>query len=148
MIQPSTDAIVQEIDYPHPIERVWEALTDPSAVSEWLMKADGLKAEAGSKFTLTMEGGEGWSGVVECQVLEADEPSHLRYTWVSPPAPDLTVNFNLEPRGDGTHLRLELTGFDAGDPSQTQFRTGADYGWSKKFLPELGTLLEKRAARA
>jgi uncharacterized protein YndB with AHSA1/START domain len=150
MIQPSTDAIVQEIDYPHPIELVWEALTNNDAVSEWLMKAEGLKPEVGSKFTLTYDDGQGgYGGTVECEVLAVDKPKRLSYTWNSPPTLFTTLTINLESTDGGTHLRLEQTGFESGGEGAEQFRTGADWGWGKKFLPDtLAKYLDKLAARA
>ena len=149
MIQPSTDAIVQEIDYPHPIELVWEAITDQDAVSEWLMKADGLKPEVGAKFTLSEDYGEQGSITVECEVLEAEKPNRLVYTWNTPPELYTTLAINLDATDEGTHVRLEQTGFETGGERAGQYRTGADWGWGKKFLPDsLPKVLEKLAARA
>ena len=40
MIQASRDAIVHEVEYPHPIDAVWTAITDGEAISQWLMSVD------------------------------------------------------------------------------------------------------------
>ena len=53
-----------------------------------------------------------WRGIVECEVLEADEPKLLRYSWADPGGGEVTeVAYRLEPRGDGTRFTYEHTGF-------------------------------------
>ena len=52
MIESSSDAVVQEVEYAHPIDVVWTALTTDDAISQWLMPARGFKAEVGAKFTM------------------------------------------------------------------------------------------------
>jgi uncharacterized protein YndB with AHSA1/START domain len=42
--------IEHEETYPHPPERVWQALTDPAELGVWLMPT-GFAALAGHKFT-------------------------------------------------------------------------------------------------
>jgi uncharacterized protein YndB with AHSA1/START domain len=139
MIEASTDAVVHEAEYPHPIDRVWKALTDREVVSGWLMQTD-IEPEVGRKFTFTdPNAGEQWSGIVECEVLEADEPKRLSYSWNG--GFPTTVTFTLESTADGgTRVRVEQTGFDAAGDFGTQARQGADYFWGKKTLP--GTLPE------
>lgn len=36
-------------DYPYPIEEVWESLTDPDALREWLMENDFRPVEGDRK---------------------------------------------------------------------------------------------------
>lgn len=133
MQQESTDAVVHEVEYPHPIEAVWRAIAEREAISEWLMKTD-FEPRVGKRFTLTDPDAQGWSGVVECEVLEIEEPRRLSYTWTYGTALATTVTFSLEPAGGGTRLRLEQTGFAAAGEQGQHFRKGADYGWSQKFL--------------
>jgi uncharacterized protein YndB with AHSA1/START domain len=137
MIEASTNAVVHETDYPHPIELVWKAITDSSVMSEWLMAND-FAPQVGHKFKLTDPNAEGWSGVVECEVLELNEPNRLSYTWNG--GFPTTVNFILTPTDSGTHVRVEQVGFEsAGDFGQPAWK-GADYFWGQKTLP--GTLRE------
>jgi uncharacterized protein YndB with AHSA1/START domain len=141
----STDAVIHEVEYPHPIATVWRAIAEREAISEWLMQTD-FEPQVGKKFTFTdpdaqglhQAGGQGWSGVVECEVLEVDKPRRLSYTWNYGTDLVTTVTFNLEPAGGGTRLRLEQTGFDPASEQSQYFRKGADYGWGQKFLK--GTL--------
>lgn len=55
----------------------------------------------------------GWNGIVDCEVLEVDEPSLLRYSWVGGDGGgDVTeVAYRLEPRPGGTRFSYEHTGF-------------------------------------
>lgn len=145
MTKPFNDAIVQEFEYPHPIEAVWAAITDADAISQWLMVTDGFKPEVGAKFTLSQPGAA-W-GNVEGEVLEVDEPNHIRYTWTNGPGFNTTVTLSLERTNGGTLLRLQHAGFDRVEGKE-QFRGGAEWGW-KLFLGEkLPAVLDQIAARA
>jgi uncharacterized protein YndB with AHSA1/START domain len=54
----------------------------------------------------------GWRGIVDCEVLEAEEPYLLRYSWVGDENGKATyVTYRLEPRADGTLFIYEHTGF-------------------------------------
>jgi uncharacterized protein YndB with AHSA1/START domain len=57
----------------------------------------------------------GWNGIVNCEVIEASEPTLLRYTWTDDAGGDTTVvTYSLEPVGDGTRFTYEHTGFITG----------------------------------
>ena len=66
MVQASTDAIVQEVEYPHPIDLVWEALTDRDAIAEWAFVegavVEGFRPEVGARYSFVDPDAEGWSG--------------------------------------------------------------------------------------
>lgn len=99
-----------ELTYPHPPEKVWSALTDPQAIAQWLMNND-FEARVGHRFQFKVEPPpRGWSGVVDCEVLEVERPRRLVYTWCSGKL-RTTVCWNLEPVAGGTRLRLEHSGF-------------------------------------
>ena len=140
MTQVSTDAIAHEVDYPHPIDLVWKALTDADAITEWLMVVDGFKPEVGTKFTLSdpRAQGQGWSGKIDCEVLEVQEPTRFRYSWNSTDIPGFstTVTYTLENADGGTKLRMEQSGFDNITEGKERFLAGADFGWGQKFLRE------------
>lgn len=100
-----------EVVYPASPERVWRALTDPQALAEWLMPND-FVPEVGHKFQFRARPRWGWRGIVDCVVLEVDEPRRLSYSWQGDEkqAPT-TVTWILQPTAEGTRLRLEHTGF-------------------------------------
>ncbi|MGZ9811382.1 SRPBCC family protein [Pseudoroseicyclus sp. H15] len=116
---PQPKSVVVERELPHPPEKVWRALTTPHFIEEWLMKND-FAAEPGHKFQMSGE----W-GAVDCEVLEAEAPSHLSYSW-NAFGLESTVSWTLTPTPGGTLLRMEQAGFREG---QGQFYSGAKASW-------------------
>ena len=57
--------------FPHPAEKVWECLTTPELLSQWLMKND-FKPVVGHKFNFFTKPipKMGFDGIVYCEVIE------------------------------------------------------------------------------
>ena len=53
----------------------------------------------------------GWRGVIDCEVLEAREPSVLRYSWVADGGDMLQLTYRLEPHNGVTRFTFDQTGF-------------------------------------
>jgi uncharacterized protein YndB with AHSA1/START domain len=99
-------------DYPHPPVKVWRALTTPALMALWMMRPEGFAPVVGTRFKLVAKPQPGWRGFVECEVLEAREPSLLRYSWVGDDNGKSTeVSYTLEPSAGGTRLTFEHAGF-------------------------------------
>ena len=104
-------------DYPQPPEKVWRALTDPALIPLWTSTGAGGRPEgfvpvAGTKFRFVAKPKPGWNGIVDCEVLEVDEPRLLRYSWVDGDGGEVTlVAYRLEPHAGGTRFTYEHTGF-------------------------------------
>jgi uncharacterized protein YndB with AHSA1/START domain len=105
-------------DYPQPPETVWRALTDPALIPLWTSTGAGGRPEgfapvAGKKFRFVAKPKPGWNGIVDCEVLEADEPRLLRYSWTDGNGGGnvTQVAYRLESRGGGTRFTYEHTGF-------------------------------------
>ena len=101
-------------DYPHPPAKVWRALTEPELIARWGMRPEGFSTSVGTRFKLVGEPNKHWRGFVECEMLEASEPTRLRYSWVGDDGPEAVttyVTFTLEPRSSGTRLTFEHAGF-------------------------------------
>ena len=104
-------------DYPHPPAKVWRAMTDPALIPLWTATGAGGRPEGftpvvGTKFRFVARPKPGWGGVVYCEVLEADAPSLLRYSWAGEEGGDVTeVAYRLEPHAGGTRFSYEHTGF-------------------------------------
>lgn len=100
--------------YPHPPELVWEALTDPELIGQWLMRTDFAPVK-GHRFQLRTDPAPGFDGIVECQVLDIDPPRRMRWSWRGGPI-DTEVAFTLTPVAvgsiEGTRLEVEHTGFE------------------------------------
>ena len=98
-----------EVTYPHPPERVWQALTNADALSQWLMPND-FRAIVGHKFQFRTKPAPGFDGIVQCVVLEVSPVSRLVYSWTGGGI-DTQVAWTLTKTATGTHLRLDHTGF-------------------------------------
>src|SRR6266700_2873418 len=103
----SEQALIKEVFYPHPLHRVWTALTDSQALAQWLLP-NTFAPQVGHRFTLTDEAQEGWSGIVECEVVAVEFCKRLAYLWrAHPHTPAMLITFTLEEVTGGTCLRLE-----------------------------------------
>jgi uncharacterized protein YndB with AHSA1/START domain len=99
-----------EAEYGHAPEKVWRALTEPAAIARWLMQND-FAARPGHRFQFRAKPVGGWDGIVRGEVLEADPPKRLVYTWTSNMI-DTRVIWTLTPTSNGTRVVLEHTGFE------------------------------------
>ena len=130
-----------EAFYPYPSERVWRALTDPGAIKQWLMETT-FEARLGHKFQFRAKPQRGWSGIVDCEVLECDPPRRLAYSWKSESL-NTKVAWILEPAPGGTRVRLEHTGFRGFKPVLVSFMLGGGWrGIVHKHLPAVIARLE------
>jgi uncharacterized protein YndB with AHSA1/START domain len=104
-------------DYPQPPAMVWRAVTDPALVARWTVTGQGgrpvgFRPIVGSTFQLVAKPVPGWRGIVDCEVLEVEEPRLFRYTWRGEENGKPTiVTYQIESRMDGTEFTFEHTGF-------------------------------------
>lgn len=68
-------------------------------------------------------------GAVDCKVLTVEANKTLAYTWDAMGLESI-VTWTLTPSGNGTHLRMEQSGFKS---DQKQAYAGAKFGWQKFF---------------
>lgn len=110
-------AIRIALDYPHSVHKVWRALTDPDLIPLWTATGAGARpvgfdTSVGTRFQFVAAPKPGWDGIVNCVMLEAVEPSLLRFSWTDNGGGDETeVAYRLEPTATGTRLVYEHTGF-------------------------------------
>jgi uncharacterized protein YndB with AHSA1/START domain len=99
-------------DYPHPPSKVWRVLTEPPLMALLGMRPEGYAPVVGTRFRLVGKPNPGWRGFVECEVLEAREPSVIVYRWDDDGKNRPTqVRYTLEPHAGGTRVTVEHTGF-------------------------------------
>lgn len=91
---PDRWSVRMERHYPHPVAKVWRAVSDPVHLSRWFPAPVDLAAEVGSevRFGAPAEGEPALTGVV----TECEPPHLLAFTW------------------DTDHLRFELAPVDGG----------------------------------
>lgn len=130
-----TRTLVIERVFRHSPEKLWRALTESSLLAQWLLKND-FEPMVGCRFQFRSEPVPSWDGIIDCEVLIVEPLKQLSYRWSSLGL-DSTVLFTLTPAEDGTHVRLEHSGFRL---DQQQAYGGAKYGW-QKFLGNLEQVL-------
>jgi uncharacterized protein YndB with AHSA1/START domain len=140
--QTETKSLVIERDLPHSPEKVWHALTDSTLISEWLMKND-FAPNPGHRFTFSMDPVPGWNGVINSEVLAVEPYTRLSYTWVTSGEADFlnlatTVTWTLTEQSNGTHLKIEQTGFPLDAKANYN---GAKYGWNM-FLDKMEKVVD------
>jgi len=117
--------ISMDFKFPSPIDRVWVALTDSNTLAKWMYPND-FKAAVGHKFQFLAEPSQWWDGIIDCEVLEIEEPNKLKYSWISG-GENTVVTWTIEQAEDGTtRAHLEQYGFKGEQSLQ-----GASWGWPK-----------------
>jgi len=134
------ESIVIDYHLNEPPAEVWRALTEPELLAQWLMPSD-IKPLVGHKFTFREQPRGDWDGIVYCEILEADPPRKLVYSWqggseiddANTPRLDTTVTWTLTPSpGGGTLLHLFHHGFR---PEDYAFKVIGD-GWRSMLTAE------------
>jgi uncharacterized protein YndB with AHSA1/START domain len=101
-----TDLIERELTLPVPPETVWEALTDPAWLREWLADEAELQLRPGgdARFRVGEETRTGW---VEEATPPADGAAgRLAFWWEQEGEPASRVALELTAADDGTRLRV------------------------------------------
>jgi len=127
----ATRSLVIEKELPHPLEKIWRALTQGALIKEWLMDND-FQPVVGHRFKFRSTPMPNWNGVIDCEVLIVEPNKKLCYSWNSMGLESIVV-WTLIATGGGTLLRMEQSGFR---PDQEANYQGANYGW-QKFIGEL-----------
>src|SRR6266446_2981237 len=144
-----TKTIQREILIPQPREQVWRAITDSTALAEWMFPND-FEPRVGHHFTFQVPPNPkmNFDGmVVRCEVLECEPPRRLAFSWsAGGPVENTRVSFRLEPDGDGTRVFFEHSGFDVSQPWVEQAVRGAEFGWAK-MLGQLPAVVAGLAGR-
>jgi uncharacterized protein YndB with AHSA1/START domain len=136
----AADRIEREIDIEAPIEVVWTVITEPEHINGWFTDSAEIEVREGR------EGRFGWTEkarhretVVNLKIERLEPPRLFAFRWNYPdgaePGPSNAplVEFTLEPRGEGTHLKIVESGLDSvdrpDDEKETYFAEHAS-GWS------------------
>ena len=75
---------------PHPVERVWRAVTDPTELAQWFVAPVAWTPEPGERFESLDQPGE---------IVELEAPRRIVWTWGGE-----RFGFELRPEGDGCVL--------------------------------------------
>lgn len=123
--------------YPHPQETVWDYLTKPELMAQWLMKND-FQPIVGHDFQFRTNPipGLNFDGVFYCKVLTINPIESLSYSWKSGPGGgeitlESVVMWKLEAKDNGTELLMEHRGF--AKKENLDFYNGLLHGWQEKL---------------
>lgn len=138
--------ITSIIEIAAPRERVWQALSDPAQVVQW-MGCLGFRAEAGHLFYLQPDRARRTAGdvtdAIACRIEVLDRPRRLSFSWGFPDVPDTWVDIRLREIPGGTHVRLVHSGWDQFDDRETEaVRGGLGRAWHTVALPALRAVAE------
>lgn len=139
-------AIVHQFYYQHPPEVVWQYLTEPELMAQWLMLPEDFKPVVGHDFMFKTKAKLpfGFDGNIYCRVIEVVPFKKLVYSWKGGlskenPILDSVVNWTLTPAENGTNLLLEHSGFKGVKNYLPYFVMNK--GWAK-ILKRLGANLK------
>jgi uncharacterized protein YndB with AHSA1/START domain len=103
--------------FSQPPQEVWEYLTKPELLEQWLMKSD-FQPVVGHKFrfTYTPKNESNYEGIVHGEVLEVKPFTQLAYSWKGQTKDGSRVfhskvAWTLVPKENGTELQLRHNGF-------------------------------------
>lgn len=125
--------IQHQLFYPHPAELVWDYITKPELLAQWLMPS-AFEPTVGHEFQFrtSPKPDLNFDGIFHCRVLEVIPSKKLSYTWRFGPGKGVLhesiVNWTLTSREDGTELLLIHNGFD-GSPEILPLFDGMTKGW-------------------
>lgn len=124
----------------HPVEKVWDALTDPAQLAEWLAPGE-LQLTPGGRVHLAFTDG---SGAITGRVTALAPPRMLEFTWTDHGNDLGFVRWELfaEDGGSGTRLVLTHNVPEAARPSGLPMLAG----WHS-LLDNLAALLDGRPKR-
>jgi uncharacterized protein YndB with AHSA1/START domain len=118
------DRIERHVLIAAPPEVVWEVVTEPEHMSQWLSEA-AFEAKPGANGTIF---------TYDIRIEEVEPPRRFSFTWDG-----LLVSFTLTPEEGGTRLSLVESGFAGRDAKRTEH----EGGWTT-FLRQLREYAEAR----
>lgn len=118
-------SIKVEKEFPHPIEKVWRAITDPKALANWFVPGT-FEARVGTSYHFENEFTK-----VKGRVLQVEAPILLVYTWLKNDTNiETTVHWQLEEYTEGTRLIIEHFGIEKYEQSAPSLLLATTEGWN------------------
>lgn len=118
---------------PHPVEKVWDALTNPAQLAQWMAPGE-LELRVGGRVYLAFTDGQ---SVVDGRVTAIVPPRLLEFTWTDQGNDHGFVRWELFAEDGGTRFVLTHTVPEAG----RAFGLPALAGWHS-LLEKLAALLD------
>jgi len=131
----SATTITKSIFLAAPREKVWDYLTDKNKLGEWFHAA-AENLEAGKPYALLSDASDPESKICWGDVLSAEKPSSLVYTFTIKPlgGATTTVSWALEDVAGGTKVSLSHEGIgEAAGDAAMGLLMALDKGWDEHF---------------
>ncbi len=126
-----------------PVNKVWEALTNPNKLQKWMMMSTNFEPKNGKDFTFKSDPTGEWDGIFKCSVKEVVENKKLSYTWdTSFINAETLVEFELTENGDKTEVSLVHSGWDKMTANQKETKKSHSEGWDLRFGQKLKELVK------
>jgi uncharacterized protein YndB with AHSA1/START domain len=128
-----------------PVEKVWQAITDPDKIRAWSFDMKGFKPEVGIEFQFSGEN-DGRQFLHLCKVTEVIPMRKLTYSWAYQNYPGISyVSFELFDQGAKTKLRLTHSGLQSFPADNQDFARGNfTSGWNQIIGTHLKNFLETK----
>lgn len=128
------DTIERTTELPHPVERVWAALTDPSEFERWFCQSASWELREGAPMTFRWD----HYGTAPGVIVAVEPMTRFAFRWGSDdrplePGQSTVVEFTLRPNAEGgTTLTVRESGFATlyNGPEQIVDNT---QGWREQF---------------
>ena len=109
----TTAAFTIERTYNAPVEKVWQAITNPEAIKQWFFDLPGFKAEIGCEFRFYGGKDENNQYLHICQITEVIDGEKLVYRWRYDGYAGISyVIFELFDEGSQTRLKFTHEGIE------------------------------------
>ena len=138
------NTVVIERTYEAPILRVWDALTDKAQMKQWYFDVSDFKPEPGFKFEFS-GGDENVKYRHLCEVIEADKPNKLSYTWQYENVAGVSlVTIELFAEAENrTRVKLTHSGLDFKTDDKNFQPSSFNAGWNHILEISLRNFVEK-----
>jgi len=132
-----------------PVSKVWNAITDPDQMKQWLFDMRNFKPEAGTEFSFVGTDHDCRDWIHLCKVTEVVPQQKLAYTWrYEGIEGDSLVTWELFEEGDLTRLKLTHSGLETFPPLKSFARENFAEGWTQLIGSLLPQYLEKQSVIA
>ena len=148
----NVEPIRHRVEVDVPITHLWNVMTDPATVSQWLGCLN-YQAKLGHTFYMQMDPAKrtasDLSGATHCDVTALEKPAHFAFSWYMPGTPKTNVSLRLTSVGPSkTRVDFVHDGWDQFPAEMIRaIRDGLQNGWGAHALPALARIAKERGAR-
>jgi uncharacterized protein YndB with AHSA1/START domain len=139
------EPLIVERVFNAPVEKVWQAITDPAKMKEWYFDLKEFKAAVGFQFTFT-GGDENKQWLHECTITEVIPGKKLQYSWRYPGYAGISyVTFELAAEENKTRLTLTHKGLESFPPDVLELaKENFMEGWEHIIGTSLKEFVERK----